>query len=210
MPGVVAAAVAVGAAAGGDTAGQAVADAYRKLKDLVSSHVGPSSMESPERQLDSAARVLCYSRIYSTWAPRVIRGCRPLHRRSSRSCVRTRPLRVWMWRGCLRRRCEIGRSRQPGLVRVAEKELEGDIDSGWVEVVRSVQNLRRRAGSTRPGRVTRTAGNYRRAARRWRMVGTGVADGGLRRWGRRYHGEHHTASCRPTFCSTQTQPRRRR
>lgn len=94
-----------------------------------------------------------------------------------------------------------------GLVRVVEKGLEGDIDSGWVEVVRSVQNLRRRSGSTRLGRVTRTAGNHRRAARRWRMVETGVADGRLRRWGRRNHGEHHPASYRPTFCATQTQPR---
>jgi hypothetical protein len=56
---VVAAAVAVGAVAGvSDTASQAVADAYRKLKDLVSSHIVPSNMESPERQLNSAARVL--------------------------------------------------------------------------------------------------------------------------------------------------------
>lgn len=38
-----------------DTAGQAVADAYRKPKDLVSSYVGSPSMESLEHQLNSGA-----------------------------------------------------------------------------------------------------------------------------------------------------------
>ncbi|MEU1550810.1 hypothetical protein [Nocardia sp. NPDC005745] len=57
VPEVVAAAVAVGAVAGlTDTAKQAVADAYQKLKALVAGRVGSSVVESVERQPDSNAR----------------------------------------------------------------------------------------------------------------------------------------------------------
>jgi ABC-type branched-subunit amino acid transport system substrate-binding protein len=57
VPAIVAEAIAVGAVAGlGDTAKQAVTDAYEKLKALVLGCVGASSVESLEQQPDSVAR----------------------------------------------------------------------------------------------------------------------------------------------------------
>ncbi|MFE3100532.1 hypothetical protein [Nocardia tengchongensis] len=57
VPTIVADAIAVGAVAGlGDTAKQAVADAYQKIKSLVAMRYGQLSVESLEQQPDSAAR----------------------------------------------------------------------------------------------------------------------------------------------------------